>query len=120
LTVVLILTRFLCPIAADMLKDLGLAARAEGAEALSTTNVFRLYTPGAASVCLVYLDGSGPVHMQCSVRRIRRSCPRRFSCPAGSIGPDAESLQEGAKADLAAATFGEVVKLCINATKRQS
>ena len=44
----------------------GLAARVEGAEALSTTNVFRLETTGVAIVCLVYLDSSGPAHMRYS------------------------------------------------------
>ena len=100
-----------------MLKDLGLAARAEGAEALSTANVFRLDTTGVAIVCLVYLDGSGPAHMRYSVRRLRRKLPKATK----EIGPDAlESLREGAKADLVAATLGEAVKLCIDAAKSQS
>ena len=54
----------------------GLAARVEGAQALSTTNVFRLDTTGVAIVCLVYLDASAPAHMRYSVRRLRRKLPK--------------------------------------------
>jgi hypothetical protein len=102
----------------------GLAARAEGAEALSTANVFRLDTTGVAIVCLVYLDGSGPAHMRYSVRRLRRKLPKAtiiLGCWLKEIGPDAlESLREGAKADLVAASLGETVKLCIDAAKNRS
>jgi predicted PurR-regulated permease PerM len=38
----------------------GLAARVEGAEALSTANIFRLETTGVAVVCLVYLNAKRP------------------------------------------------------------
>jgi hypothetical protein len=102
----------------------GLAARAEGAEALSTANVFRLDTTGVAIVCLVYLDGSGPAHMRYSVRRLRRKLPEAtiiLGCWIKDIEPDAlESLREGAKADLVAASLGETVKLCIDAAKNRS
>jgi hypothetical protein len=54
----------------------GLAARVEGAQALSTANVFRLETTGVAIVCLVYMDASGPSHMRYSVRRLRRKLPK--------------------------------------------
>jgi hypothetical protein len=98
----------------------GLAARVEGAEALSTTNVFRLETTGVAIVCLVYLDASGPAHMRYSVRRLRRKLPKAtiiLGCWVKDIDPAAlELLREGAKADLAAASLGEAVKLCIEAT----
>jgi len=97
----------------------GLAARVEGAEALSTTNVFRLETTGVAIVCLVYLDASGPAHMRYSVRRLRRRLPKAtiiLGCWVKDIDPAAlELLREGAKADLAAASLGEAVKLCIGA-----
>ena len=102
----------------------GLAARVEGAEALSTTNVFRLDTTGVAIVCLVYLDVSGPAHMRYSVRRLRRKLPKAtiiLGCWVKDIEPDAlELLREGAKADLVAASLGETVKLCIDAAKNQS
>ena len=97
----------------------GLAARVEGPEALSTTNVFRLDTTGVAVVCLVYLDASGPAHMRYSVRRLRRKLPKAtiiLGCWVKEIEPAAlELLREGAKADLVAASLGEAVKLCIEA-----
>ena len=98
----------------------GLAARVEGAEALFTTNVFRLETTGVAVVFLVYLDSSGPAHMRYSVRRLRRKLPKAtiiLGCWVRDIEPAAlELLREGAKADLAAASLGEALKLCIEAT----
>ena len=97
----------------------GLAARVEGAEALSTTNVFRLETTGVAIVCVVYLDASGPSHMRYSVRRLRRKLPNAtiiLGCWIRDIEPAAlEMLREGAKADLVAASLGDAVKLCIEA-----
>jgi hypothetical protein len=66
--------------AAIMLSQLstahGLSARVEGAEALSTANIFRLDTKGVAIVCLVYMDATGPAHMRYSVRRLRRKLPK--------------------------------------------
>jgi len=98
----------------------GLAARVEGPEALSTTNVFRLETTGVAIVCLVYLDASGPAHMRYSVRRLRRKLPKAtiiLGCWVRDIERAAlELLREGAKADLVAASLGEALKLCIEAT----
>jgi predicted PurR-regulated permease PerM len=98
----------------------GLAARVEGAEALSSTNVFRLETAGVAIVCLVYLDSSGPAHMRYSVRRLRRRLPKAIiilGCWVKDIDPTAlEVLRDSAKADLVAASLGEAVKLCIEAT----
>ena len=97
----------------------GLAARVEAAEALSTTNVFRLDTTGVAIVCLVYLDASGPAHMRYAVRRLRRKLPSAtivLGCWVKEIDPAAlESLREGAKADLVASSLGDTVKLCIEA-----
>ncbi|QOZ20836.1 AI-2E family transporter [Bradyrhizobium sp. CCBAU 21365] len=98
----------------------GLAARVEGAEALSTTNIFRLDTTGVVVVCLVYLDASGPAHMRYSVRRLRRKLPTAtiiLGCWVKDFDPVAlESLREGAKADLVATSLGDAVKLCIEAT----
>jgi len=98
----------------------GLAARVEGPQALSTTNVFRLETTGVAVVCLVYLDASGPAHMRYSVRRLRRKLPTStiiLCCWVKDIDPAAlQQLREGAKADLVAASLGDAVKLCIEAT----
>src|SRR6202048_390579 len=110
--------------AATMLAQLStahaLAARGEGAAALSTTNVFRLDTTGVAIVCLVYLDAGAPAHMRYSVRRLRRKLPKAtiiLGCWVKEIDPAAlELLREGAKADLVATSVGEAVKLCIEAT----
>ena len=102
----------------------GLAARVEGAEALSTTNVFRLETTGVAIVCLIYMDAASPAHMRYSVRRLRRKLPKAtiiLGCWIKEMEPAAlEQLREGAKADLAAASLGEAVKLCIEATGAES
>jgi predicted PurR-regulated permease PerM len=102
----------------------GLAARVEGAEALSTTNVFRLETTGVAIICLVYMDAAGPAHMRYSVRRLRRKIPKAIiilGCWIKEMDPAAlEQLRESAKADLAAASLGEAVKLCIEATGAES
>ena len=98
----------------------GLAARVEGADALSTANVFRLDTTGVAIVCLVYMDANGPAHMRYAVRRLRRKVPKAtiiLGCWMKDLDPAAlEQLRDGAKADLAAASLGEAVKLCIEAT----
>lgn len=98
----------------------GLAARVEAAEALSTTNVFRLDTTGVAIACLVYLDASGPAHMRYAVRRLRRKLPTVtiiLCCWFQQTDPAAlELLREGAKADLVAASLGEAINLCIEAT----
>jgi predicted PurR-regulated permease PerM len=102
----------------------GLSARVEAAEALSTANIFRLETAGVAIVCLVYMDASSPAHMRYSVRRLRRKLPKAtiiLGCWMKDIDPAAlESLREGAKADLAAATLGGALKLCIEATGVES
>ena len=98
----------------------GLAARVEPAEALSTANVFRLETTGVAIVCLVYMDASGPAHMRYSVRRLRRKLPKAtiiLGCWMKDMDPAAlEKLRDGAKADLAAGSLGEALKVCIEAT----
>jgi hypothetical protein len=102
----------------------GLAARVEGAEALSTTNVFRLETTGVAIVCLIYMDSAGPALMRYSVRRLRRKMPKAtiiLGCWMRELDPAVlEQLREAAKADLAAASLGEAVKLCIEATGTES
>ncbi len=99
----------------------GLAARSEGPEALSTTNVFRLDTTGVAVICLVYLDSSGPAHMRYSVRRLRRKLPKAIiilGCWVREIDQSAlDMLRDNTKADLVAASPGEAVKLCIEAAR---
>ncbi len=98
----------------------GLAARVEGAELLSTTNVFRLETTGVAGRLPGYFYSSGPAHMRYSVRRLRRKLPKAIiilGCLVKDIYLSAlEVLRDNAKADLAAGSLGETVKLCIEAT----
>ena len=82
----------------------GLAARFEQAEALSTTNIFRLDTTGVAVVCLVYLDAEAPAHMRYSVRRLRRKLPNAtiiLGCWAKEIDPAGyESFEKAQKRTL--------------------
>jgi hypothetical protein len=98
----------------------GLPGRVEAAEMLSSTNIFRLETTGVAIVCLVYLDASGPAHIRYTVRRLRRKLPKAvivLVCPAPETDRAAlQQLGDGAKADLVAASLGEAVQLCIEAT----
>jgi hypothetical protein len=98
----------------------GLTARVEWAEALSTTNILQLETAGVAIVCLVYMNADGPAHMRYSVRRLRRKLPKAtiiLGCWLKNMDSSKlETLREGAQADLAAATLGEALKLCIEAT----
>jgi predicted PurR-regulated permease PerM len=105
---------------AQLLTAHGLAARVEAADALSTANVFRLETAGVAIVCLVYLDVSAPAHMRYAVRRLRRKLPTAIivlGCFVKDIDAGAlDVLRDNARADLVAASLGDVVKLCIEAT----
>ncbi|MET1045787.1 MAG: AI-2E family transporter [Hyphomicrobium sp.] len=97
----------------------GLAARVEGAEALSTTNIFRLDITGVAAVYLVYLDAEAPAHMRYAVRRLRRKLPHAMIiqvCWVKDGDPASESLRDGTKADLIATSMSEAVKLCLEAT----
>jgi predicted PurR-regulated permease PerM len=98
----------------------GLAARVEPAEALSTANVFQLETTGITIVCLVYMDASSPAHMRYSVRRLRRKLPKAtiiLGCWMKDMEPGAlEKPRDSAKAGRAAASLGEALKVCIEAT----
>ena len=90
---------------AQLLRKHGLNVRVEGADALSTQNIFRLDTGGVALVCLCYLDAGSPAHMQYAVRRIRRKLPAArvvLACLTGVTGTVAEQLGESARADLIA------------------
>ena len=106
---------------AQLSTEHGLPARVEAAEALSSSNIFRLETTGVAIVCLVYLDASSPAHMRYSVRRVRRKLPNAtiaLVCPAPETDrATLQQLGDGAKADLVAASLGEAVQLCIEAAR---
>ena len=96
----------------------GLPARVEGAEALSTANIFRLET--SAIVCLVYMEYKrARRHMRTHPADSPANCPKAtiiLGCWMKDMDAAAlESLREGAKADLAAASR-RALKLCIEAT----
>jgi hypothetical protein len=95
----------------------GVPARVEGAEALSTANIFRLDGLGVALVCLSYLDASSPAHMRYSVRRLRRKLPHAtimLGCWSADTDAAAlEQLREAAKADLVAGSLQEATRLCV-------
>jgi predicted PurR-regulated permease PerM len=111
--------------AAAMLAQLstahGLAARVEGAEALSMTNVLRLDPVGVTMACLIYLGSSGDAHMRYAVRRLRRRIPRAtimlVCCTEETDETSLKLVRESSKADLAAATIGDAVKLCLEAAQ---
>jgi hypothetical protein len=99
----------------------GLAARVEGAEALTTTNIFRLETSGVALVCLSYLDATHAAHMRYAVRRLRRKLPQARIMIGCWTSPDdagrLEALRESAKADLFASTLREATRICIEESR---
>jgi hypothetical protein len=80
--------------------------------------------PIAMAILLSFvLDAGGPAHMRYSVRRLRRKLPKAvivLVCAASEIDRAAlQQLGDGAKADLVAASLGEAVQLCIEATGLQ-
>jgi predicted PurR-regulated permease PerM len=99
----------------------GLAARVEGAEALSMTNVLRLDPVGVTMACLIYVGSSGDAHMRYAVRRLRRRIPRAtimlVCCTEETDETSLKLVRESSKADLAAATIGDAVKLCLEAAQ---
>jgi hypothetical protein len=97
----------------------GLATRVEGADALSTANIFRLETTDVAIVCLSYLDSANPAHMRYAVRRLRRKLPRArimLGCWIGDVSR-AEVLLEAAKADLIASTLRDAIRICVDSAR---
>lgn len=99
----------------------GLAARVEGAEALSMTNVVRIDPAGIAIACLIYLGSSGDAHMRYSVRRLRRRLPRAtimlVRCTGETDETSLKLARESSKADLVAGSIGEAVRLCVEAAQ---
>ena len=69
---------------------------------------------------LIYLDANGPAHMRYAIRRLRRKLPKAtfiLGCWMQNNEPAVlEQMRDAAKADLVAASLGEAVKLCIEAT----
>ncbi|MET0907021.1 MAG: AI-2E family transporter, partial [Tardiphaga sp.] len=95
----------------------GIAAEAKPADALSTTNIFRLETEGVAAVCLIYLDVGAVSHMRYAVRRLRRKLPTAtiiLCCWAEDIDQQTlEQLRSGTKVDLVVASPGEALAACV-------
>jgi hypothetical protein len=60
---------------AQLLEMHGLGARAEGADAVAVSNIFRLDTAGIVMVCFSYLDAGSPARMRYAIRRMRRQLP---------------------------------------------
>ncbi|MGM4894950.1 AI-2E family transporter [Tardiphaga sp. 839_C3_N1_4] len=102
---------------AHLATEHGIAARTEPADALGVANVVRLETGGVAAVCLIYLDKAVPSHMRYAIKRLRRRMPKAkiiLCCWAEGLQPEAlEQLRSDAKADLAASSPGEALKLCV-------
>ncbi len=99
----------------------GLAARVEGAQALSMSNVIKLDPAGVAIACLIYLGHSGDAHMRYAVRRLRRRLPRATIMLICAANKNDEAslrlLRESARADLVAGGIGEAVRLCVEAAQ---
>jgi hypothetical protein len=108
----------------DLVRGHGLEGRIEGADALSTANIFRLETAGEALVCLSYLDTGSAAHMRFTVRRIRRKLPKAIIMLGlwNSDLADAtlEQLRQNSKADLACRSLHEAVDACIKAAQPQN
>jgi predicted PurR-regulated permease PerM len=101
---------------AQLLEKHGLGARAEGADAVAVSNIFRLDTAGIVMVCLSYLDAGGPARMRYAIRRMRRKLPKAqvlLGCWMADI--DTATLREMTKADAVATTVREAVRLCLEA-----
>ena len=108
----------------DLIRAHGLEGRIEGAEALSTANIFRLETAGVALVCLSYLDTGSPAHMRFTVRRIRRKLPDATIMLGLWNGDIADAtldqLRENSKADLACRSLHDAVDACIAAAQPEN
>jgi predicted PurR-regulated permease PerM len=101
---------------AQLLEKHGLGARAEGADAVAMSNIFRLDTAGIVMVCLSYLDAGSPARMRYAIRRMRRKLPKAqvlLGCWMADI--DTATIREMTKADAVATTLREAVRLCLEA-----
>jgi hypothetical protein len=99
----------------------GLAARVEGAETLSSGNIFRLEAKGVALVCLSYLDTTNAARIRYAVRRVRRKLPYAIilvGCWAAFEETNRmEALREGTNANLLGTTFRDATRLCLEAAR---
>ena len=102
-------------IAAQLLGKHGLAARVEGAEAIASTNVFRLQTDGTVLVCLSYLDGMSAASIRYTIRRMRRKLPNATMVLGCWTEADPAHLQDLVKADVAVNTLREALAYTVRA-----
>jgi predicted PurR-regulated permease PerM len=102
-------------IAAQLLGKYGLAARVEGAEAIASTNVFRLQTDGTVLVCLSYLDSMSPAAIRYTIRRMRRKLPNATMVLGCWTEADPAPLQDLVKADVAVNTLREALAYTVRA-----
>jgi predicted PurR-regulated permease PerM len=102
-------------IAAQLLGKHGLAARVEGAEAIASTNVFRLQTDGTVLVCLSYLDGMSAAAIRYTIRRMRRKLPNATMVLGCWTEADPAHLQDLVKADVAVNTLREALAYAVRA-----
>jgi hypothetical protein len=102
-------------IAAQLLGKHGLAARVEGAEAIASTNVFRLQTDGTVLVCLSYLDGMSAAAIRYTIRRMRRKLPNATMVVGCWTEADPAHLQDLVKADVAVNTLREALAYTVRA-----
>jgi predicted PurR-regulated permease PerM len=106
---------------AQLLEKHGLAARVEGADAVATTNIFRLETRGIALVFLSYLDAASPAHMRYTVRRLRRKLPEAqivLGCWQEDI--DLARVRDAARPDAVVTTLRDAVSLCVSTAGSQT
>lgn len=107
---------------AQLCKLHGLPARVEAAEALGTSNIFRLESRGVALVCLSYLDASNAAHIRYAVRRVRRKLPSAvIMVGCWALERDdarLKALQEATKADLVCSSFRDATRNCVAAATR--
>jgi predicted PurR-regulated permease PerM len=101
---------------AQLLEKHGLGARAEGADAVAVSNIFRLDTAGIVMVCFSYLDAGSPARMRYAIRRMRRQLPgAQVLLGCWMADSDTATLRDMTKADAVATTLREAVRLCLEA-----
>ena len=109
---------------AHLATEHGVVARVEPADSLGVANVVRLEAGGVAAVCLIYLDKAVPSHMRYAIKRLRRRMPKAriiLCCWAEGLSSDGlEQLRGDTKADLAAASPGEALMLCVQAAELEA
>lgn len=105
---------------AQLLTKHGLASRTEAADAVSSSNIFRLDSSGVVLVCLSYLDTSSPAHIRYVIRRLRRRLPNARILLACWMFDGTTGLQDAVKADAIATTLRDAVGFCLEMARAQS